>query len=744
MFDTLSFRFYLILVLEACPWLYRISVTAGYAGHARWLIIPVCAWQMVQSLWKKIGRALPVWALFMLLTGFHPVFAQSAEITFPTQVQSGNIFMQGEQVKIKIRVQAGDTIIWVVTNFKGKKVDSGRIRVKDHQVKIVPRILDNGYYLVHIKSKSGRQVIDQKLTSYAVIAPLDSTEDPDYRFGVAGQFSKSMSTDVLPLLRKMGATVIRNDIEWSWVERTKGKYNFSRSDAFMKEFQHEGLAPVLTMAFGNKNYDHQKGVSAWAAAPHTSNEYKAYANYCASVLKHYGQQVKVMEIWNEYNGSFAKGMAATDRPEYYTQMLKVAYKRIKSIRPDVTVVGGAMVKIPLPYFEELCKAGALKYMDAIAVHPYRATPKGVEHEIAQLVEVTKKYNNGEPKPIYVTEIGTWRDHSKTRVEAACYLTQMYILLLTCAQVKNIDWFTACDYAQFRNQGLLHGVKDPMGKFTPVALYPAYANLIRRMNHTSFLNRKLSDQRTRIYEFKRKRESVYVCWSTVDSAGLNISATAPVKFYNLVGTEKELKPDHGLITLTIGKIPVYLVADKGIITAVNDEPRKDSVLANSIMDFSGEQGQDGWSYLYFKSNRKGTASYDPDKLLKMNFRASIGSWSYIWAGPVKYYNISRRGMSPSAIDGRQGWCVRRWTSDYSGKVHITGKVRNGDNGDGVVVKAFVNGRDLFSKPLPPDSNITINLILTLQKGSNMDFILTPGKGVDTSYDNVSFNVSILTD
>jgi len=51
---------------------------------------------------------------------------------------------------------------------------------------------------------------------------------------------------------------------------------------------------------------------------------------------------------------------------------------VKALRPEVRVLGGAAVPVPLPWFEDLFAAGALGAMDAVAVHPYRSTPEGVE------------------------------------------------------------------------------------------------------------------------------------------------------------------------------------------------------------------------------------------------------------------------------------------------------------------------------------------------------------------------------
>ena len=51
---------------------------------------------------------------------------------------------------------------------------------------------------------------------------------------------------------------------------------------------------------------------------------------------------------------------------------------MKALRPEVRVLAGAAVPVPLPWFEDLLAAGASGAMDAVAVHPYRSTPEGVE------------------------------------------------------------------------------------------------------------------------------------------------------------------------------------------------------------------------------------------------------------------------------------------------------------------------------------------------------------------------------
>ena len=68
---------------------------------------------------------------------------------------------------------------------------------------------------------------------------------------------------------------------------------------------------------------------------------RAAVRYAVEVLRHYGSEIKAVEIWNEYNGTFCKGPATQDRSGTYLRMLRAAYTAIKRERPDVLVLGGA-------------------------------------------------------------------------------------------------------------------------------------------------------------------------------------------------------------------------------------------------------------------------------------------------------------------------------------------------------------------------------------------------------------------
>src|SRR5262249_55650277 len=133
---------------------------------------------------------------------------------------------------------------------------------------------------------------------------------------------------------------VRDELYWNQVEAQKGVYSFpAQFDSYMDTLRIAGIEPLIVLSFENPNYD-------CGMTPYTDEAQCAYGDYGVAVLRHYGSQIKALEIWNEYNGSFCSGPATNDRAGTYAKMLAAAYSRLKAERPDVTVLGGATIGTP--------------------------------------------------------------------------------------------------------------------------------------------------------------------------------------------------------------------------------------------------------------------------------------------------------------------------------------------------------------------------------------------------------------
>ncbi len=219
------------------------------------------------------------------------------------------------------------------------------------------------------------------------------------QLGVATHFSQGWSTSLLGKLKDLGITEIRDEQPWDQIESKPGQYAFpGRLTNYMDQAEGLGVDALLVFTSGNTLYDSGK-------TPYSAEGRQGYANHILAVLQKYGTQVKEIEIWNEFNGGGFDSPTGLDDATHYTQLLKTVWDTVKPLFPDVKILGGSAMSIGVGALEEIFQKGALSYMDAVAVHPYRDNPEHVDDELNHLTQVMAKY--GAVKPIYVTEFGKW-------------------------------------------------------------------------------------------------------------------------------------------------------------------------------------------------------------------------------------------------------------------------------------------------------------------------------------------------
>ncbi|HYW78136.1 MAG TPA: hypothetical protein VE890_01110, partial [Thermoguttaceae bacterium] len=494
--------------------------------------------------------------------------------------RQGNVFLNNEEIAIPVQTK-GDRIRWTVTDFFENIVARGEEPVVDTRAVIRPPV-EKGYFLIELEAIEKGEAIGTARVPLGVITLVGRETMQDNRFGVMTHFAQGWDVDIMPLIAKAGIGSIRDEQYWAQVEKRRGEYAFSdKFTHYMAVAEQYGIRPLVPMTFSNKLYD--EGLT-----PHTSEACDAYGRYGQAILNQYGDQIEWLEIWNEYNGTWCKGPAAEDRPKYYTQMLKHAYQRIKEVRPDVKVLGCATVVVPLPYLEGIFKHGGLDYMDAVVIHPYREQPEGVEDDVAELQEMIRMYNDGEDKPIWVTETGTfdrseydWELGKETyelgRRNAARYLVRQNVLLLS-QDVEKIYWYLARDYNEFLTMGLLRSDKDPMGRYAVAPNYVAYATLIRQLHGARFARREPTQPHARVYLFQRESEQIRVCWAT-QPVHVALKTQSPVTVVDMMGGEETLFPTAGEISLTLNENPVYV---RGAADTIGD---------SSVFQIEAEQDVD---------------------------------------------------------------------------------------------------------------------------------------------------------
>jgi hypothetical protein len=542
---------------------------------------------------------------------------------------------------------------------------------------------------------------------------------PDLRFGAMTHFAHGWDPIWADIAALRGVRTVRDELYWDAVEREKGVFAFPATfDRYMASLQRNGIAPLIVLSFENRNYD-------GGDTPHSPEAIRAFGRYGTEVLRRYGAQIGTVEIWNEYNGTFCKGPATADRAGTYTRLLREAHAQIKSVRPDVVVLGGATAGVPLPYWEKLMQNGALEAMDALSIHPYRydAPPEGIEADINALQDLVRRYNGGRTKPIWVTEVG-WGLQDAARGGLAIdealqakFLVRGYALLLA-SQVERVYWYLLRDYEDF-TMGLM--AADARPRLASFALQV----MARELGDAKFVHRDSTGPEVYSILFARDSgEEVRVMWALQPTS---LGSDGATRVVDLEGRSRAIGG-----RLTLDDAPVFVT---GKLTALPSAPTLvETTVADARAGFSGEQGGNGWSYGAW------TAA---DPMFRPLSTYSVSDWSAAWGGAHPYLFITAGDQHPSAAGGLPVSVVRRWTSDRNATLRIGGEFRCGTGGDGVGVSIRVDGRLIFHRLLGGggDTATAFDFEADVFAGTTVDFVVDPGPGADIGYDATRVTASL---
>jgi len=621
-----------------------------------------------------------------------------------------------------------DTVEWALSDASGTVVKKGISPVKNASFTVTPEISRNGYYVLKAE---GRQ-----MASFAIISrPVYNVDKSP--FMVQTHFAQGWNTNLIPLLHKAGIGMIRDELYWKDVETRKDIYNFSgRFDNYMKALKENKMSPLIIMTYENPLYD--KGLT-----PYTDVGRNAYAEYGKGILDKYNGQVRYIEVWNEYNGTWCKGPAAENRPLFYTEMLKTVYNSVKKSHPDVKILGSAVVEMPPAYLEGLFKNNALKYMDIFVIHPYNQDfPECCGPSVDYLHSLMNKYDNGQLKPIWATEAGFWSkdeyDHEngfatyeKGRCKNAVYFARRAIVMLSRG-VEKINCYLARDYNEFNTMGVFRDENAPEGRYAPTPLCPVIANLSNIFTGAVYLRTLIpEDNRSGIYiyTFNSNNEKITAMWTAYEKASIELKYKGKLRQIDLYGNYEDIISNKNNIRISLSEEPLFI---KGEIESAVEIPGINPVISDSFKDFSGEQGFRNWHYGYCFKN-------DVSDFKDMKYE--MQTWEFKWTGPAPFLCIGSGGFEPSYTgDNKKIMPVFRWISPLNGEITVKGYFKSEQKeGDGTVNYILHNGKELFQKHIH-NSRESFNIIIPVTKGDRIDFLSETVK--PTFFYGTGFHVLIL--
>lgn len=162
-----------------------------------------------------------------------------------------------------------------------------------------------------------------------------------------------------------------------------------------------------------------------------------------------------------------------------------------------------------------------------------------------------------------------------------------------------------------------------------------------------------------------------------------------------------------------------------------------LIADSIADFSGVQGQDGWSYGIFNQGNNPALGYTTggfellDDFIGTAWRASD---SLVGAQNNDFLNLSAAGGHPTGLGpGGQDaiiWAVRRFTASEAGNLLLDFELRKSNtgnpNGGGITGRIFVDGNEQYTELVANDDGAPgrNQLLVNVGIGSVIDFVIDP--------------------
>jgi hypothetical protein len=170
-----------------------------------------------------------------------------------------------------------------------------------------------------------------------------------------------------------------------------------------------------------------------------------------------------------------------------------------------------------------------------------------------------------------------------------------------------------------------------------------------------------------------------------------------------------------------------------------EPEAARLLADSVADFSLEQGKLGW-YYGFDGGSLDSFTLMTKTAVIVAYMPPTGDVWDCWVEEPHWTQIFQLGAHPNGTETSTPSnailqrAVRRWISDYDGNVIISGELAKIDvvaGSNGVDGSVYVDGTSLYSKTIAGDDGggLSYEVKTTLHVGSTVDFVLDPHESDD---------------
>lgn len=519
----------------------------------------------------------------------------------------------------------------------------------------------------------------RRLITALLAAPLLAGATPaPMTVGVSVHFGQGWAENRWDMLAASNAPLVREALGWRLVESKRRQYSFTaETSGHLDRLCATGRKVVLVTLMHNPLYDGGKTVYTGAGR-------SAFAAYLGTVAKRYAGCLAAIEIGNEINiRPNMTGIAASDRPTYYTAILAAVYPAIKAAAPDVAVLGGSTNVIGTGFLESLAAAGMLDHVDGIAVHPYRQDPANVDWELERLATELAAY--GPARPVWATEFS--KDFAAGE-DSAGFFARM-VTLMSAAGVTKSVWYALADQPAFPTMGLYTtgGARKPAGD--------AYAYFTTSVLPRGPAVRQGSDPTLFHYRFGSDRQIVWGAPRTLTVTG---SAVA-----------RDSRGSVVPLPTTVSETPVIIEGPATLAFGPS------AILADSLTGY----GRAPWSY-WGKRGKNPEVALGP----------TDWNWTSFIANPAMRPAVLNQAGLISGGFGAYGavHLTTRYTAPGAGEVTalacLRPKVAATDRSDGIGFVIAVNGAVVATASADNVTGISRAVPLRLAAGDRVDFTVSP--------------------
>jgi hypothetical protein len=230
----------------------------------------------------------------------------------------------------------------------------------------------------------------------------------------------------MALMSRSGVESLRSSVTWPAVETSQGVYDWANLDRTVGAAARHGIEVLANVLTVPKWASSKPDASFWWR--YEPRDPQLFADFMTQAVARYGPKgsfwaanpsipkvpIRDWQLFNEQMADFF--WATRPWPRSYTKVLKAGYKAIHKADRGATVAAGSLVAVggvsQWGSMKALYGAGAKRYFDAIAIHPFTNNEGSLAGTIDNMLQIIKnvravmrRHGDGN-KEIFLTEV-TW-------------------------------------------------------------------------------------------------------------------------------------------------------------------------------------------------------------------------------------------------------------------------------------------------------------------------------------------------